>query len=461
MKKFKNSFMTLLLMLPLVAGLFTFSGQALAEEVDSMNVPESVDLILHKRIFRELRWKPVEDQVKEWSYQGNGTILGNSEEESQSNPFNGAIFRIWDATSWLIEAQETAQKNGEEFDADDLVTEVSKMSNTKAQEVAEKEGLPELFADQELVTADDTTGNLGKGILRLPELPVRDEQSEGFKAYLVSEVGVTDDKAMNVDVLQKSRPLLVVLPLAVGGEFLTEIHVYPKNVGYVRDPYFYKFGESANGKGDLGPIEGAEFVIYREVDGEKRYLKMGDTSDLTNEWVEAVNEDPLNDGQIDKFVSDENGLVNSGARFLPSGIFYFEEVKAAKGYEIQDKDRAIKIEVPTSWDDPVLINGQEMLEYFDGQVPEEAQETQMPRVYNLKTEVEEEKEVEKEKEAIDNAPTVPSDNNRPTLPNAGDTEKPSIMLPKTGAIKTSLSVVGLMIVAIAGLLLIRTRKERS
>lgn len=463
MKKIQTSLMSLLMLLPLFAGLLTFAAPAQAEVDELAVIPDEVQVILHKRIFRDLRWKSLEEQVQDWSYQGNGMAL-DLQEEQTSLPFDGAVFRVWDATSWVLSAQEAAINEGEVFNAENLVTDIASMTNTEAQAAAEDANLPEIYAEEELITAEDQVGGLGRGILRLPNLPVYDEEAETFKAYLIAEVGVTKDEAMNVDVLQKARPLLVVLPLAVAGEFLTDIHVYPKNVGYVRDPYFYKFGETENGKGDLGPIQGAEFVIYREVDGEKRYLKLGDATDLENQWIVAENDDPANDAQIDKFTSDASGLVDTGARYLPSGTFYFEEVQAAPGYEIQAKDQKIEIVVPTSWDEPVLIDGQEMLESFDGQVPEAAQESQTPRIYNRQIAKEEEPTPEPTptpestsdsepevsdtvEESSDTLPTAttPSTPARPNLPETGAV-KPSGILPKTGEVKATISVVGMLLI---------------
>ena len=113
---------------------------------------------------------------------------------------------------------------------------------------------------------------------------------------------------------------------------------------------------------------------------------MSPTTDLKNKWVESA--DPAKDTRVNKFVSDNTGLVNTGERFLPSGTFYFEEVKAADGYEITSEARKVEVIVPTSWDDPVTINGQEMAELVTGIVPESAQKSQTPRIYNTQSESE-------------------------------------------------------------------------
>ena len=67
---------------------------------------------------------------------------------------------------------------------------------------------------------------------------------------------------------------------------------------------------------------------------------------------------------MNKFVSDKDGLVNTGERFLSAGTYYFEELQSVPGYELDEKSRAIKIEIPDSWLDDddnyryVLIDGQ-------------------------------------------------------------------------------------------------------
>ena len=180
--------------------------------------------------------------------------------------------------------------------------------------------------------------------------------------------------------------MLVVFPVTdpISGNPLQTIHLYPKNVGYVRDPYFFKFGVHPDGTSKR--LAGAIFAIYRIENGKKLYLDMSPVTDLRNKWVSTT--DPLHDDRVNKFVSDQDGLVNTGERFLPAGEYFFEELQGVPGYEVDAKSRAIKIEIPDSWEDEdgnrrfVLIDGQPMQENFGGVVTPEMISSGYPRVYN-------------------------------------------------------------------------------
>ncbi|MFK5280934.1 prealbumin-like fold domain-containing protein, partial [Lacticaseibacillus paracasei] len=122
-------------------------------------------------------------------------------------------------------------------------------------------------------------------------------------------------------------------------------------------------------------LAGAIFAIYRIVDGQKLYLDLSPATDLKNKWVAST--DALHDDRVNKFVSDKDGLVYTGERFLSAGTYYFEELQSVPGYELDEKSRAIKIEIPDSWLDDddnyryVLIDGQPMKENIGGIVTPE------------------------------------------------------------------------------------------
>lgn len=440
MIKFKNALLALLMLLPIFAGVL---GAVPTTEVHAAT-SETVDIVLHKRIFRDLRWYGRYED-KEWAYDNDGSLLDPN--EADSTGLNGAIFRVWDATPLLRYAERQ-----EGFDPETFVRDFSEMNQSEAVEIAESSELTELFVDQQLVTGTDEI--MGDGILTLSNLPLKDES--GYKAYLITEAGLTDAEELNVDMEFYAQPLMMTFPVYIGDEMLSEVHVYPKNVGYVRDPYFYKFGETKKGAGDLGPIEGAKFAIYREDDaGEKWYLDMSETTDLRNKWVQTEN--PLQDERVKIFTSDETGLVDTGERFLPSGTFYFEELEAAEGYLLDEDAKRIEIMIPTSWVDengdylPVTINGQPMAENPSGEVPESAIESQTPRVYNVKvadpvpTPDPDPKPTPEPTPTPDPEPTLPV--TKPTVkPTPVQTSKPRTILPSTGAEKATVSILGLAIV---------------
>ncbi|MBO0449550.1 LPXTG cell wall anchor domain-containing protein [Enterococcus sp. MJM12] len=392
MKKIMTSLLALLLLLPLVF-TFTSNGETIAEAADN---PEEVTIYLHKRIFRDLRWKN-NKELEDWEYQNDGLQIVGEQLTEQDNtllenslPLNGAMFDIYDATPWYKDVKEKGQlPNGVKVSSQkDFVDYIATLARKEAIKMAEESKLTKVNA-QAIVSqkTEMPDGRTLEGIATFPKLPVKSGDEEA--AYLILETGLTEKKDLNVDMEKLGRPLLITLPIYVNNESLTQIHLYPKNVGYVRDPYFFKFGQQASGE-DLGPIAGAKFAIYREEDGKKLYLDMSDVNDLKNKWVES--EDPLHDDRVNIFESDKDGLVNTGARFLPSGTFYFEELESAEGFVIGNKEKRIKIEVPESWYDedgnylPVLIDGQPMLENPDGEVPAKAMEEKTPRVYNTQEE---------------------------------------------------------------------------
>lgn len=150
---------------------------------------------------------------------------------------------------------------------------------------------------------------------------------------------------------------------------LNPVHLYPKNVGYVRDPFFFKWGNQLDGT--TKRLKGVTFALYRiDETGKKLYLDSSPVFDLKNNWIATT--EPMNNVQVAKFISDEHGLVDSGERFLPAGTYYFEELQALKGYAKASKP--VEVIVPATWYDddghflPVTINGEAMDETLSGVV---------------------------------------------------------------------------------------------
>ena len=73
---------------------------------------------------------------------------------------------------------------------------------------------------------------------------------------------------------------------------------------------------------------------------------------------------------------------------MPSGTYYFEELKGVEGYEMDEASKRIEVIIPEFWVDAkgqpqyVVVNGQEMAELESGKVPVSAYESATPRVYN-------------------------------------------------------------------------------
>lgn len=421
---------------------------------------EAIDIVLHKRIFRDVRWRANEN-LDSWFYDNDGLPIDKEKEDGQSQdntllensvPLNGAQYKIWDATKLVDVATFKKYYHDSEIqDARDIVQVFSRMTRSNAIKIAENAQLPQMsiansktvVTKNDVITKDNPASKQA-GIARFTNLPRK--EGDTFKAYLIVETAVSETKELNVDLEKFAKPILVTLPVMANNEELTEIHLYPKNVGYVRDPYFYKFGQNRSGE-NLGALAGATFVLYREESGKRLYLDMSPTTDLKNKWVES--EDPLNDERVNKFISDETGLVNTGERFLPSGTFYFEEVQAANGYEITAEARKVEVVIPATWEEAVTINGQKMEELITGIVPEAAQQKQMPRVYNTQNEA-----VHSQQETS-NRLRLPQTLGQLVATVEATTRR---MLPRTNEGKAAFSVIG-VIILIGAIFLWRKKNE--
>lgn len=423
MKKIKGLVLTLLLLLPL------FSAFGLATQANAQS--EEVELIIHKRILRDVYR---EDFNK---FQNNGMEADEKLDViSKATSLNGANFAVYDITNYY----ETKKQGPEAF-----MEEISKLTRTEIRELIADENLQEVPGSP---IKTQTDNDHGKGIARI-SVP---RQNDGrFAVYLLFETGIDDTVEFNIDIEKMSVPLVVILPIMnpdAPAEELEHIHIYPKNIGYLRDPYFFKYGKQdseAEGIGD--PLQGVEFALYRETeDGRKLYLDLSEASDLQNTWVEST--DPINDERISKFTSDADGLVTMGGRLLASGTYYFEELKSVEGYEISEENKRIEVIVPDSWEDEngnplyVTVNGQRMLETLDGTVPDGAYETLEPRVYNYRT--------------PEDPPITPE---TPETPSEVPPKKP--LLPVTGEAKSFISLIGLLLVGIVTVIWYRRKKTTN
>ncbi len=389
---------------------------------------EMIDLVLHKRIIRDINEKDV-------IYHNTGLEL---EEDfdivTGPTPLNGAEFSVYDMTDFFYE--EVAKQSAEE-----VIKEYSTRSN--AQRLIQSGKI------QEVDTVMTSNEGDARGIarIRVPRM-----KNGNFAVYLIFENRVENDAIeFNIDFEKVAMPIIVTLPImnpTNDAEELKEIHIYPKNIGYLRDPYFFKYGKENPESTELGvPLEGAIFVLYRIIDGQKYYLDLNPASDLQNSWVTLENEDPLNDPRISRFVSDKNGLVTTGGRLLPSGEYFFEEVQTVEGYQIEKE--SIPVVIPDTWEDEngnplyVTVNGQQMEELENGDVPASAYAKVQPRVYNYR--------LSEKPAATPEGPTFTQTPAEPSWPKR-------LFLPKTGAEKTLMSLLGALLVLIAAAIWYR-RKE--
>ncbi|WP_461213447.1 pilin N-terminal domain-containing protein [Lacticaseibacillus sp. GG6-2] len=386
---------------------------------------ENTTITLHKRIYRDARLA----QVDEWQYdnQGQEVTLGD-----ESFGLNGVNFEIYDATTLYDQAKESDETRAE------FTQRLAKMSHKAALAMATKYQLQLTGkVKTQTVGTEDGVGQL--------QVPTRHDGD--YAAYLIVEVSVDPQAELNVDLTKKASPILINLPVSVNDQQLDQLHIYPKNVGYVRDPFFFKYGVQLDGKQVRLP--GAVFALYRlDEAGNKLYLDMAPVTDLKNSWVQSAT--PLTDPKVNLFTSDKDGLVNTGERFLPSGTYYFEELKAPDGY--QKLDKPVKVEVPETWYDedgnflPVLINGEAMDETQSGVVQPATIAKGKPRVYNYQ----QPKLPDTDSTKPGTTATTPSPGSQtPSTP--GST--PTSLLPNMGSAFTWLGVaVGLALILLAWLL---------
>lgn len=368
-----------------------------------------LELILHKYIARDL----IDFDIGE--YQNDGLPISdehwqNIDVVTKATPLNGATFHIYDMTDYYYASEDMGQA---------FVNRISKMNRTEIEELIAKENLQEVSGSP-IDTADDP--EFGRGIGRIT---LDRKRGDLDCVYLVAETTLDEEIGLNVDIEEEAIPIAVVLPILDPRDTSTEldqIHIYPKNIGYVRDPYFFKLGRTEDSE-ELTPLEGVSFALYRIVDGTKHYLKQNELTDLKNEW--HTSSDPLNDPNVTKFVSDADGVVTTNERYLPSGTYYFEELATIDGYEITAADQQIEVVIPESWLDEngnhlhVTVNGYPLEELPSGKIPPGAYDRQEPRVYNWKRE-------------------------KPT-----STPNPGGKLPTTGEAKTFIFLLGVLIVMVA------------
>ncbi|WP_165005512.1 pilin N-terminal domain-containing protein [Enterococcus sp. ZJ1668] len=445
MKKLMCFALQLLVLLPVVTLLLPQQNRA-------AELPEdSVEFILHKRMIRDIDY---DDENFEF-YQNDGLAIPESDWEttdilSQTVPLNGATFKVYDLTDYYEK-----KVNEEQLSSETFVTQIAETSRENIRKLIIEERLQEIGAP--VTTGPDTVGGLGDGIARL-QAPRRSQGRDAV--YLIFEDKIDPEVGLNVDLDQKAIPIAAVLPIVNPldqKEELKEIHIYPKNIGYLRDPYFFKYGreQGTNEKGN--PLEGAVFALYQMIDGEKYYLDMAPANDLKNNWIKPKDNDPLTDQNVSKFTSDENGLVTTGQRFLPSGTYYFEELKSVPGYEIDEASKRIEVVVPDSWVDEngqpryVTVAGQEMAELESGKVPESAYQKATPRVYNET----------KEKETPPDTPKEPGKGGTDHPKGSTDQPKGGGFFPQTNEAKTMISLLGLIIVVGTILSIKKERGEKN
>ncbi|KRM32700.1 pilus specific protein [Agrilactobacillus composti DSM 18527 = JCM 14202] len=383
----------------LVGGLATWLPANTAQAADTQ------DILLHKRIFRDL------DVSEDYQFQNTGQAITDTQSDFMQTTFglNKATFVVFDVT----EKYDELANDGLSYDKmvatyfnklhlarKDLRALVDRTdprhdtvkNDAKYAFLLDKNGQVKTVF-QGVTKSGNFNGSDGQqysedGLLAfdLPKTVTIDGVSRPAK-YMICEidVGLTD----NIDYERLARYMVLTFPVIdpdTGLNFKDTLHLYPKNIGYARDPYFLKVGKNTleAPDSDAIPLQGAKFVLWQEIDGEKQYLDMSYESALQNKWIpqSQLQGSPLEDQRVTVFTSQKNGLVTMEGRLLASGTYYFEEMASIPGYVIHANAQKVKVEVPRSWEEPVLVNGQPLKEP-EPENPEIGDEF-VPLVYNLK-----------------------------------------------------------------------------
>ncbi|MDU5509039.1 pilin N-terminal domain-containing protein [Enterococcus gilvus] len=416
MKKKKLIFSALLCLLASMLLSVVQASEVLAAPQDE------VTIVLHKRALREADMEAFDPHQND----------GNKAEDAaaiytKTTPLEGAIFDVYDVTQLYIES---------ELGENDFLDRINDMSCQQAIAYLKKRQMEPIVKQHAAAGKTDA-----EGVTQFT-LPSYNQQLKKDAAYVIVETGVDPTAGVTVD-LSRARPFAVVLPLKdpITHGAMATIHLYPKNLSYLRNPYFYKLGK----KQDTTEVAlaGAVFGLYRYNDrGEKEYLHKDPTAELKNKWL--VLENPSTELDIARFVSDKEGLVEMPQHYLPAGTYYFDELQGVAGYAVSKEARAIEVIIPdTSRDDagklqPITVNGYRMEEDDNGTITAAAKEKKEPRVYN------------------DQRSKLPD-----TLDETPDgKEKLRRLLPKTGeAAAPYLMIAGAIL--LVGSLLIRQRRKRS
>ncbi|MCI1891916.1 MAG: pilin N-terminal domain-containing protein [Schleiferilactobacillus harbinensis] len=402
---------------------------------------ETVEIVMHKRVYRDVR------SPEDVWYVNDGLLISDPNHKllSKTSGLNGANFHIFDLSAEYARVKkdwEPSAHDNQPF-SDQLFIDLYRDKPRRQTLTWAKKELP-LVATVK-TKSDDALGEDGIARFNVTQGAVKNK-----KVYLILEDQLDPSMGLNIDMTQKTSPIVMILPMMHPSEesALNQIHIYPKNAAYVRDPYFFKFGKQVNGEEIR--LAGAKFVLYQLINNQKRYLQLGAENDLGNRWV--TSSDPLNDERVDKFTSDKDGLVNMGQRFLSAGTYYFEEVQTVNGYDLDASAKGIKVEVPAEWRDesgtflPVMVNGQPLMELISGKVPEEAMQQAKPRVYNTQ---------QGSKPPSTPGKPTPVNSVKPT--SGASTAKG--WLPQTGTVKTMATIVGFVLIFVAAIIYWRNRRQ--
>ncbi|MGV3084286.1 pilin N-terminal domain-containing protein [Enterococcus dispar] len=314
---------------------------------------EEITLHLHKRIFPDIEIKMSYD-------------LDIEEEKkmflSQTLPQNGANFIVYDLHQPLDGGEPKEIKLGDWTDA----------TRRDVFEAAEKYKI----VAKAQTAYDRSTKQDGVATVKLPRHGVKEP------LYLILEVKSEPGSEIN-GVHEQSAAPKIFDPQKHKNE---EEEIYLETLNYSRHPYFFNYGKM-RGSGEM-PLAGVEYVLYKLNDeAERLYLEKNELPDTWYSWTFSSN--PQTDERLDRFISNEEGLVTTNKRDLPPGTYYFEEVKVVPGFEKNENISDVEVFIPTSWTDlkgnffPATVNGEGICEMRDGKVPEIVLQRASPKIFHI------------------------------------------------------------------------------
>ncbi|MGG5370281.1 SpaA isopeptide-forming pilin-related protein [Enterococcus sp. AZ196] len=305
---------------------------------------------LHKRLFVN---QEVPSQINQ------GGALGNADLLKDSYGVNGSTFAIFEVGEHLRQHVMTDKSLSFDQAKEYIADEVNLLRNeleilatpTHTDLAAIQARYPKVHFVQTKETArgsyTDSSGNTVTEDGLLSVTLSTDKQ----QVYLIVELDSGD--SLPVDHAGLSSYLVLDSGLFASGT----THVYTKNRAYIREPYFVKMAKETDGT--TKPLAGASFVLSKNENGEKFYLRT--TAGSVSDWLseKEIKNSPLKDERVKKILSDQEGIVRPNLG-LKSGSYLFEEVATIDGYEISEQARRISVEIPKDPQQPILINGTEV-----------------------------------------------------------------------------------------------------
>lgn len=331
-----------------------------AQPTEATSVAET-QIQLHKRLFLD---EEVPSEINQGGALGDASLLRDSQ------GVNGATFGIFEVSGFLGQLHSDPQQ-AQALLADEvhvLRNDLVALATPGHAEAARlKDRYPGITFVQKGVTAKgsfvDSTGvTVTEDGLLSARLATDQNQ-----VYLIVEL----DSGEHDQVDQANLASYLVVDSAWCTQEVT--HLYTKTRGYVREPYFRKMAQEANGA--TKALAGAKFVLSKTENGATYYLKT--TAGTGSEWLKEteVKGSLLQDERVLKMLSDQQGIVRTNFG-LKSGAYQFTEVATVTGYEISEAAQHIAVTIPKDVEQGIRINDQELAPI--------SQLEELPVIYNQK-----------------------------------------------------------------------------